>query len=402
LLGPSGAAKGKKMDPRCAGPKVSEAKQQLNSSNNTHRSARQDSKLTVALTPEQQQALDKTDAFLHDPERRVFRLEGAAGTGKTTTAAHIPALWDGLIQYVAPTAKAALRLRQLGCPGARTIHSTIFEPPALDVLPPDYEWRLKQRRLSRRTLIVLDESSMVDIYVGKKLLSLGNKVVALGDTAHQLPPVNRDSFFRGAPDIELLEVHRAALGSPVLRLATAVRNGKPMPRSVDISNCRDLLDYDIVIAWTNKVRREVNQIIREERGTTSDLPVGGDRVICLRNYYDHRSLFNGTLLTVERVVDVDPHLSLRLRDDDGNVVEVLSPKHGFTAGLDSNEIHQLPYHLTALDYAFCLTAHRAQGSEWPRVAVLNETLKMSDAELRRRWSYTSITRAQEHVEIVRV
>jgi ATP-dependent exoDNAse (exonuclease V) alpha subunit len=47
-----------------------------------------------------------------------------------------------------------------------------------------------------------------------------------------------------------------------------------------------------------------------------------------------------------------------------------------------------------MDYGYCLTAHKAQGSEWEEVLVLEEIARGWDAC---RWRYTTTTRAKERL-----
>lgn len=47
-----------------------------------------------------------------------------------------------------------------------------------------------------------------------------------------------------------------------------------------------------------------------------------------------------------------------------------------------------------MDYGYCLTAHKAQGSEWNEVLVLEEIGRTWDP---RRWRYTVATRAKERL-----
>ena len=73
-------------------------------------------------------------------------------------------------------------------------------------------------------LVIIDECSMVDATLGKDLLSFGTKVLVLGDPA-QLPPVYGAGYFTKdvKPNVMLTEIHRQALDSPVLQLATDTR-----------------------------------------------------------------------------------------------------------------------------------------------------------------------------------
>ena len=54
-----------------------------------------------------------------------------------------------------------------------------------------------------------------------------------------------------------------------------------------------------------------------------------------------------------------------------------------------------------LDWGYAITVHSAQGSSWPRVAVIDEPrMKYAmDKEEYNRWLYTAITRAEESVTI---
>src|SRR5262249_40696541 len=153
-----------------AGPQKTASAYNRKTTNNAVSASRQGPKQIVTLSAEQQHALNRIDEFLDDKKRQVFRFSGFGGVGKSTLAARIPELWDGPTQFVAYAAKAAARLRELGYPGARTIHSTIFDPPDVDVLPPDYEWQLKttDKLPSHRTLIIADEVSMIGTKLGSE------------------------------------------------------------------------------------------------------------------------------------------------------------------------------------------------------------------------------------------
>jgi ATP-dependent exoDNAse (exonuclease V) alpha subunit len=50
--------------------------------------------------------------------------------------------------------------------------------------------------------------------------------------------------------------------------------------------------------------------------------------------------------------------------------------------------------LLLFDYAYCITAHKAQGSEWDSVVVLEQISNRWDAK---RWRYTAATRAKERL-----
>ena len=59
--------------------------------------------------------------------------------------------------------------------------------------------------------------------------------------------------------------------------------------------------------------------------------------------------------------------------------------------------HLLPYEFT---YGYAITTHRAQGSEWDKVLVIEEKFPFNEEE-HARWLYTAVTRASEKLVLIR-
>ena len=51
-------------------------------------------------------------------------------------------------------------------------------------------------------------------------------------------------------------------------------------------------------------------------------------------------------------------------------------------------------------YAYAITCHKAQGSEWDKVLVHEEGFPFSEEE-HRRWLYTAVTRAKNKLVLVK-
>lgn len=101
------------------------------------------------------------------------------------------------------------------------------------------------------------------------------------------------------------------------------------------------------------------------------------------------------------------YTDMSLEDGDGFgyiPVDYKALTTGKTA-LDSRQAYQLskynkmeaPYDFA---YAYAITTHKAQGSEWNKVLIFEEGFPF-DVEEHRRWLYTAVTRASEKVVIVR-
>jgi exodeoxyribonuclease-5 len=88
-------------------------------------------------------------------------------------------------------------LRSKGCEGACTIHSLIYRPRETDTQEPSFVLN-DDSAVTKSSLVIVDECSMVDLDLGRDLLSFGKPVLVLGDPA-QLPPLKGAGFLPKAP-----------------------------------------------------------------------------------------------------------------------------------------------------------------------------------------------------------
>src|SRR5262249_12322989 len=159
---------------------------------------------------------------------------------------------------------------------------------------------------SRAKLIVVDECSMVDAELAHDLMSFRVPLLVLGDPA-QLPPIQGGGFFTdGAPDAMLTEVHRQAQDDPIVRLSMTIRAGSPLRQGrygateVVRRDCLDparVINAARVLVGRTATRRAYNARLRQRRGFADELPMAGDKLVCLRNNR-RKGLFNGGLWTV--------------------------------------------------------------------------------------------------------
>lgn len=402
-------------------------------------------KAMTTWSPQQDAALKE---FLRwykgNPRNEFFRLFGPAGTGKTFIARGLAEAVGGRVLFGAYTGKAALVLNRKGCFGASTIHSLLYNPKAksqmrinelraqieeeqdpekLAVLKKELaEESARQSRPSFSLnpdspikdckLLIVDECSMIDKYIGADMMSFGTPILALGDP-FQLPPVKGAGFFpQDNPDVMLTEVHRTALDSPVLRLATMVREGEELLLGEygESRVCRrqDLprgsgLSHDQTLVGKNATRRLANRTMRRQLGFSGEFPQGpraeggkGDKIVCLRNNKES-GLLNGMLFNVIASEDDGDSINMTIESDDGSFTrEVCAHRETF---LDM----EIPYwgrrDKDEFDFGYALTAHKAQGSEWPAVLVADQSEVFRRD--RRKWLYTAITRASQRVTVIK-
>jgi exodeoxyribonuclease-5 len=255
--------------------------------------------------------------------------------------------------------------------------------------------------------VVADECSMVNAELGRDLLSFDTKCLAIGDRA-QLPPIEGGGYFTSSvPDFSLTEVHRQALDSPVIRLATEARLDRPLrPGNYGASSvvpkyqeaaAQALLASDQVIAGKHETRCEINRQIRRVKGFEGPPPLPGEKVVCLKNRKGS-NLLNGTTWEVVAVsAERNGFIDLTVKDNGtGEIVEAVSPVATF--GLpDNSGIH---YPRDPFDWGYVLTCHKSQGSEWDHVCLIDQSYLWRRDNTHTNWLYTGITRAAESVTIV--
>lgn len=424
---------------------------------------------TMVWTPQQAEVLGKVAAWLEKEKRlpgykNVFRLMGYAGTGKSTLARECVRGRNAV--FAAFTGKAAKVMREKGCEGATTIHRLIYKPIARskarlveledelaqlidcdaderykradqeEQLREDIEAEKAALRTSRvgftlntestardADVIVIDEVSMVDRRIGEDLLSFGVPLLVLGDPA-QLPPVFGEGFFvNGEPDAMLTDIRRQEAESPVIRIATTIRNGQyPSPGEYGpggegfgpsvvgrMFTMEEAMAFDQVIVGRNRTRRIVNREFRETMGRAGWWPEAGDRIICLRN--DHKvGLLNGGQWVVRSaslpeetapngstsaMVLSSGFLELTIEDEEGTVLTVdAHPEYFRGEEPDPWSVRDAQ----CFDYAYAITCHKAQGSQWDRVLVVDESRFFRGAS--KQWLYTATTRAAKEVAIM--
>ncbi len=363
-------------------------------------------------SPGQQDAIAQVGAWLRIRYAPFFYLAGYAGTGKTTLAQHIAGLQNGQVRYMAFTGKAAKVMKQSGCAGARTIHSSIYNAE-INFDTGERTFTLNPGALEDVALVILDEASMVDEDLGRDLLSFGVPVLVLGDPG-QLPPVRGAGFFTsGKKDAMLTEIHRQAADSPIIRLATDIREGRfdrQPTAEPGLTICRKtdldgdlVVKADAVIVGRNATRAAYNARLRERRGYTDKLPQKGETVICLRN--DGKAgVVNGETFTVgatkvaKRKAGRVVHMTLSDPDDKDRPPVKATVFENFFMGT----VDDLPFRARSgtqeFDYGYCMTVHKSQGSQWPSVAVFDESQFFK--EYAREHLYTAVTRASKHLTLV--
>ena len=369
----------------------------------------------LTWSPQQETALRAIEEWLKGSSP-TFILKGVAGSGKSSLMKYVAQMLEAEgqpVHLLAPTGKAMCRLADVVGMPAKTIHKALYQP-----FMKDGELHFSKTHVEYPGVAIVDESSMISSAQANDLSYAFSKVLYVGDP-FQLPPVKQTDWFGLQPaTAELTEVHRQALDSAVLRLATKLRSGGSI-NLMDAAAGQVRLVTKLSVPWlkmaqspappqiicgTNRSRSMILRGGRPEPKSKGEWLAPGERVLCKRNVElalgpsSLQYIPNGAQLTVASIAGKLISLTM----DDGTALEsvkfnpALIEQH-YTPVTPVPEWSTLNKTTLFLDLAACITVHAAQGSEWDSVLVYDDIDWMKDAIDKARWRYTAVTRAAKEL-----
>lgn len=370
-------------------------------------------KLGIVLAPEQRQAV-KSGLNSH-----LCIISGGPGTGKTLIQSVLLKIYslanpDAKVVCCAPTGRAARRMEQCTGYPASTIHK------ALGLLAGDDGEYGEPEELDA-DLVLVDEVSMLDIYLARHLLNAlppGCRLILVGD-ADQLPSVGPGAVLSELiacgriPVVKLDQVFRQDAGSLIAANAKRIRHnetdlnygdGFAMYESSEFEKSAEMIErlylsevsrlgvdnVALLTPYRKKTETGVNALNDRLREKLNPLTPGkpqisygrrvfrlNDKVMQIKNKND---INNGDIGYVTDIEDRDGDLVVRVDFGDGRLAEYEQQD------------------LDLLELAYACTVHKSQGSEYQSVIVNIQTGHY--IMLKRPLIYTAITRAKQRVAIV--
>jgi exodeoxyribonuclease V alpha subunit len=367
-------------------------------------------------------AVSQAEAIRLALESKVLVITGGPGVGKTTivnSILRILAAKSVRLLLCAPTGLAAKRMTEATGREAKTIHRLLeFDPRA-------YGFKRDEENPLECDLLVIDESSMVDVTLMLSLLKAipsSAGLLIVGDI-DQLPSVGpgqvlADIISAGAvPVVRLTEVFRQAAQSRIITSAHLINEG----RIPDLSPPDGETDfYFVSAAEPEQAVGRIVELVRHRIPRRFGLdPIKDIQVLCPMNRggVGARSLnielqaalnpaggrkverFGWTFAPGDKVMQIENDYDKEVYNGDIGMIEDVDLDEGEVAvDFDGRTVTFVFGELDTLVPAYAATIHKSQGSEYPAVVI--PVMTQHYAMLQRNLIYTGVTRGKKLVVLV--
>jgi exodeoxyribonuclease V alpha subunit len=353
---------------------------------------------------------------------KVLVMTGGPGVGKTTIVKAILTILAAKgtrLLLCAPTGRAAKRMTEATGFEAKTIHRL------LEVDPRSGGFRRGEDNPLDCDLLVIDETSMVDVMLMQALLrAVPDKVALLvvGDI-DQLPSVGpgqvlADIIASGAvPVVRLTEVFRQAAQSRIITNAHRINQGsmpdlRPPETESDfyfvqaddpemaISRIIELVKTRIPKRFGLNPIRDIQVLCPMNRGGVGARSLNIELQAALNPAGDHKiERFGWTFAPGDKVMQVENDYDKEVYNGDIGMIEnVNTDASEIAVNFDGRSVAYGVGELDMLVPAYAATIHKSQGSEYP--AVIIPVLTQHYAMLQRNLLYTGVTRGKRLVVMV--
>jgi exodeoxyribonuclease-5 len=300
--------------------------------------------------------------------------------------------------------------------------------------------------------LIIDEASMVNAPMWESLLTKFNgDIIAVGDE-NQLPPIESELdemsktlkkkydeelddrykqlkkyeyyFQKANADITLTKQYRQSEGSNILTISNLIMQKGSITtgqydddvcvidcesNNIDVTNKEWIIkiaEADQTIAFLNKTCDIINSYIRSLKYSKEffslneleqRLPQIDDKLYVNVKYNDEMNGINISkgefLFITEITLDIPNNIAnISVVDEYGcTYSNIILSLHFVTGKYPTKGMHCLQ-----VSYGYCITCHKAQGSQWQSVAVIDEDhYCLNNYNQGKNWRYTAVTRACE-------
>lgn len=367
---------------------------------------------------------EQENAILSAFTEPVIIITGGPGTGKTTIVKAIIEMYLKLnkdntavadyIALLAPTGKAAKRLKESTQMAAMTIHKY------LGYMGGNSFTYSKYHKTSAK-LIIVDEASMMDLPLASRLITSMQddaRLIIVGDV-DQLPSVGPGQVLKDLIDsreiktIRLTKIHRQAENSSIIQLAHHINEGVLPENILDKLSDRVFIATDnshlssILVDATSRyisrgydIKKDLQILIPMYKGECGINEINSktqDLVNPLKDEQEQIKHYGQVFRQNDKVIQLVNRAEKGIMNGDVGYIDSFIYKDlkiiGLRVAFDQNIIEYTIEELEDLSLAYAISVHKAQGGEFD--IVIMPISSKHFIMLKRKLIYTAITRAKK-------
>ncbi len=355
-------------------------------------------------------SIEQKEAIVSFLNKNFVIVTGGPGTGKTTLIkifVMIAKIYNQNIALCAPTGRAAKRLSEATWSSAKTIHRM------LEFNPATRSFKFNKDNPLKKDILIVDESSMIDIYLMNNLLNAVSdttKLVFVGD-ADQLPSVGPGNLLHDLirlfePSVTFLKkIFRQVAHSKIILNAHKI-NQKVIP-DFNTSPNDDFVFIDDATDVFAALKSYIKMFNIHELQILSPMQKGKYGVVELNKFLqDQINPYVGQARIThidkefrvgDKIIQCVNNYDLKVFNGDVGVITSIDEKKLFIQ-FDELSVEYPHEDLDQLNLAYAITIHKSQGSEYNYVIIF--LMREQYILLNKNLIYTAITRAKQKAIVI--
>ena len=365
---------------------------------------------------------DQKEAIKGSIKNNFYIITGGPGTGKTTIIKAIVDIYESIsniskndIALLAPTGRSAKRISESVLVPAYTIHKFLKWNKETE------SFGIDEYNKARESVIIVDEASMIDIFLFSSLLKglrLNVKLILIGD-ANQLPSIGPGDILNDLLSYDeiksktLNKIYRVKEGSYITYLAHEIKDKKVFESFDD-----DYLDFKFIESNDDNIMTYLTELcnkVKKKKISIENFQVlapmykginGIDNLNILMSdifnpdkpkYQIGDKYYKVGDKVIQLINDVENNV---FNGDIGYITDInyVEKKLVVTIDFMGNSVVYTNGEFERFSLAYAISIHKSQGSEYDNVVIVlaNSFKRMFYNKL----IYTAVTRAKSSLIII--